>query len=257
MTKHLITNYEITDYIAGVDYWNCLFCAKSAGSFFSFFGNLASITLPIAAWVFLFVAAGAITSLLWRVILPSQRPSVSRNFEAERSRPYTPPPSPPRTPIASDYRPPQDYVRSPVDTPIKTPVTPPQSDWEKTPPKEEWDDWEIEKPSLETTPEPPQTFEDGDRSERKLEEDLEKDNAPVFEVEQQPKTSTRTGSVYSYTYREPKDKQDKAKEPTTKIQKEERKSDRVYDANYRVIRPPYRENVETQKRQDEEDEDWL
>lgn len=221
-----------------------------------FFGNLASLALPISGWVLLFVMAGAITSLLWRVILPSQKPSASR-FEAERSRPYTPPPSPPRTPIAPDLRPPQDYTRSSVDTPLSSSKT----DWERTPPKEEWDDWEVEqpvsepsaKPASETTSEPSQTFEDSNRFERKLEEN----NAPAFEVEQQPKIATRTGSVYSYVYRESKDKQDKEKEPN-KVENEERKSDRVYDANYRVIRPSYQENVEVQPRQDEQDEeDWI
>jgi uncharacterized integral membrane protein len=223
-----------------------------------FFGNLTTLTLPIAGWVLLFVTAGAITSLLWRVILPSRKPSATR-IEAERARPYTPTPSPPRTPIASDYRPPQDYVRSPVDTSVNIPMSSPQSDWEKRPPQEEWDDWEIENPSPEPVSkpaaEPSQSFEDGDRFQRKLEED-EQDTLPNFEVEQQPKTVTRTGSTYSYTYREPKDKPDKEKEATTKIQKEERKSDRVYDANYRVIRPPYRDNVD-RDRQDEDNEDWI
>jgi hypothetical protein len=234
-----------------------------------FLGNLASARLSIALWVLLFIAAGAITSIFWQILSSFQKPSVSQNFQAERSRPYSPPP-PPRTPqISSDYRPPQDISRSPQQTPVSSA----KSDWEARNSKEEWDDWEVEKPApepiRESVREPVResirdsvrefaTREPSPVSENRtdnVENKLEEDKSTVFEVEQKPKTSTRTGSVYSYVYREPRERPEKEKD--TDKPKQENKSDRVYDADYRVIRPPYRETLDQQTRQDEEEEDWI
>jgi hypothetical protein len=57
-------------------------------------------------------------------------------------------------------------------------------------------------------------------------------------VKQEPKTGSQSGSVYSYGYRE---------QSNSGVGK----ADAVYDANYRVITPPYQKPVEP-----EEDDDW-
>ncbi len=51
-------------------------------------------------------------------------------------------------------------------------------------------------------------------------------DSQTYERQQEPKSSSQSGSVYSYSYREPKN---------TAVGKTES----VYDADYRVIIPPY------------------
>lgn len=63
-----------------------------------------------------------------------------------------------------------------------------------------------------------------------------------YEANQQPASTSKSGSVYSYTYRE-------------KGKSEVGKTDGVYDANYRVIVPPYQKSPDPPK-DDNEDEDW-
>lgn len=63
--------------------------------------------------------------------------------------------------------------------------------------------------------------------------------SPSYERPQTPKTVSQSGSVYSYGYRDPKN---------TGVGKTES----VYDADYRVIIPPY----QSQTTDTEEDDDW-
>lgn len=95
------------------------------------------------------------------------------------------------------------------------------------------DDWNIEEPPTETTTTKPN-----------FERSLREESVKPVEVQKQPKSISQKGSVYSYGYREPTDKVSD-------------KTDKVYDANYRVIQPPYRENTEQQTKIDEEEEDWV
>ena len=60
-----------------------------------------------------------------------------------------------------------------------------------------------------------------------------------YEVNSEPKSSKRQGSVYSYTYREPE-------------RSEVRKTESVYDADYRVLKPPYKSPNPAQ----DDDDDW-
>jgi hypothetical protein len=235
-----------------------------------FFGNVATVTLPIAVWVLSFIGIGVLTSFCWQILSSLGRPSSSQSFSARQSRPYSsPPPSSPRIPeIPSDNRPPQDFARSPAASNRQSNVNP--KDYE-----EEWDDWQLEQPKREPVREFVREFprerieiepkdEPIDNSERIPENSVNsertspEDNTNLFEVQQQPKTSTRTGSVYSYVYREPKDKPEK--EPLIEDKKpetQEKKGDRVYDADYRVIRPPYQPPPEQPRRNIEDDEDWI
>jgi hypothetical protein len=257
-----------------------------------FFGNLASFTLPIAGWVLLFTGAGAITSLLWRILIPTRKPS-SANFNAPRSRPYSsappsaPPPTSPRTP--SDY----EYYAPPQEQPRSQPIEPPasvQPDWRRREDREEWDDWEETEPTREPTREPIRDFvrevtrkPDREKVKELIFPDDEEERKPppervssqesatpsdrppesdfkstIFEVEQQPKITNRTGSVYSYVYREPRQvpKPPEPEEREETRNRTENKRDGVYDADYRVIRPPDRENAEPPINPDE-DNDWV
>jgi hypothetical protein len=72
------------------------------------------------------------------------------------------------------------------------------------------------------------------------------ENRATYEREQTPKTSSQTGSVYSYGYREPGNSG-------------VGKTESVYDADYRVITPPYRklDDVETpNQKQNDVVDDW-
>lgn len=93
--------------------------------------------------------------------------------------------------------------------------------------REEWEDWEEE---LDT---PPQTPAQPQRTD--------------YEVRRDPKTSYQSGSVYSYSYREPSDSG-------------VGKTESVYDADYRVIIPPARSlddlDGEPVSNQVSDDEDW-
>jgi hypothetical protein len=59
-----------------------------------------------------------------------------------------------------------------------------------------------------------------------------------YEVNSEPKSSKHQGSVYSYSYREP--------------DSEVRKTESVYDADYRVLKPPYKSPNPVRN----DDEDW-
>jgi hypothetical protein len=75
-------------------------------------------------------------------------------------------------------------------------------------------------------------------------------------VAQEPKTTSQEGTIYSQTYREPRDAASRLRDRTAeKPSSKPSTANQVYDANYRVINPPLRpvepSNVE------EDDEDWL
>jgi hypothetical protein len=92
--------------------------------------------------------------------------------------------------------------------------------------REEWEDWEEEEVSPQASVQPPRTD---------------------YEVRRDPKTSYQSGSVYSYSYREPSDSG-------------VGKTEAVYDADYRVIIPPARSldelDNEPASSQDSDEEDW-
>ncbi|MCL1470475.1 lipopolysaccharide assembly protein LapA domain-containing protein [Argonema antarcticum] len=73
-------------------------------------------------------------------------------------------------------------------------------------------------------------------------------NRTTYETEQAPTSSSKTGSVYSYSYKEPKNSG-------------VGKTESVYDAEYRVITPPYRGEPKKSENDWEynksgNDEDW-
>ena len=81
-------------------------------------------------------------------------------------------------------------------------------------------------------------------------------NSGVYERGQQPKTTSQSGSVYSYSYRDNKDS------GAGKTESVYDKTESVYDADYRVINPPLRkldddrEDDWTRKSNTNDDDDW-
>ena len=195
-----------------------------------FFGSPIALNLPVAGWMILSMVAGIVTSLVIQ-LLNFQRGYPPNQRSSTNFAPRQPTPPPPK----------QTNREEPYQAQSFTATTP-ASDWES----QRQDDWNLE--------EPPQSTVLKD-FERRLAEDERS-------VEQQPKpqTSSQSGSVYSYGYRKAEDEVKKTApdkrddsvqtdQPTSQTDK-----DKVYDADYRVVTPPYRQNVTPPS---EDEEDWV
>ena len=193
-----------------------------------------TIALPLAAWIGIAIAAGVFTSFFLQVLsslqtgystqsreepdeVPRRRSNFRRqpleNAEPESQTPYTPPPPPPP----------------------QTPSNRVTSDWEER----SKEDWDFEEEPVPHTSKAQDT--DDWRSDRSAppSRDTPGTDRTDYEVSQEPKTQSQSGSVYSYTYRDT---------PKSGIGK----PDQVYDANYRVIMPPYQKPPEPS----DDEEDW-
>lgn len=258
------------------------------------FLGMRSQALPLSVWILLSLAAGVLTSLFIASCLLLSN-SLAEQAWRNRRRPSSPnaarrtpnPPPPPRTPDveptrvwesrqmetkttvqAEYYSPPpsntqtfyqevtatqsveaevSDRDRSlgngdeetewvEDDTPVQSPTI--DDDWENPGPRrnhEDWDEGETasNSPTRSEVPEEPQRG---------------------YETPQEPKAQSWSGSMYSYSYREPKDSG-------------VGKTETVYDADFRVITPPFRavppEPVKPDRSDDwgnsnkqSDDEDW-
>ncbi len=162
--------------------------------------------LPLTVWIGGAIASGAVTSFVLQFLsyLQSGNQRESQfNRVSPRSRGVRSERFSPETPQSS---------YSPPNPPNRT--TKSASDWEESSDR----DWNFDA----------EAEGESQRSD--------------YEVNQQPASTSKSGSVYSYTYRE-------------KGKSEVGKTDGVYDANYRVIVPPYQKSPDSPK-DDNEDEDW-
>jgi hypothetical protein len=153
-----------------------------------------------------------------------------------------------------------------------------RNDWENVgAPVEEWEDWQdyeepVDTPRAQANPQASSSYSSSSSSssynsqtriqepeeEREEWEDWEEEEVPPqapvqpprtdYEVRRDPKTSYQSGSVYSYSYREPSDSG-------------VGKTEAVYDADYRVIIPPARSldelDSEPISNQDSDEDDSL
>jgi uncharacterized integral membrane protein len=245
--------------------------------------GLQTQALPLGVWVLGAIGAGAFSTLVISTFFkvsnsfatprPRRRPTATRPAERVASTTassWSPPwsSSPPKpkassTSSASRYastrsgddwepRPPLeewedwDGYEQPTPPPPKANASsqsysqsPPTSEpyrrynaYEPTPPveePEEWDDWD-EYESDPADREPVDRAAGDRRSREDVDDEVYQTRRTDFEVKQEPKSRSQSGSVYSYSYRGP----DEA------VEKED-----VYDAEYRVITPPYRPEEET------------
>ncbi|QSJ17086.1 LapA family protein [Nostoc sp. UHCC 0702] len=178
--------------------------------------------LPLAMWILFSTTAGALTSVListlfklssyfvkpqrqtrFRSTAASPRTKATRP-EEPTPRPASPPPPASKTEYASD----EEF-----------------DDWETN---RSNDDWNFDENSTDTPTSSPKTQPSRD--------------SQTYERQQEPKSSSQSGSVYSYSYREPKN---------TAVGKAES----VYDADYRVIIPPY-QPPPTNQADNANDDDW-
>jgi hypothetical protein len=205
-----------------------------------FFGINKTLSLPIAAWVLLFAIAGMLTTWCVQFLIPVAKGSSAQPFKPAppTAQPYSPPPPRPRN--SPDESTPKRSSPRTVLQQSSTFTPPPksQSDWDAG---NLIDDWNLEEPAPE--PAPKETAFASPYPE-----------APSFEVQRQPQVEVHEGSVYSYKYREPRDRTQSSADKTQHRQAGDR--EQIYDADYRLITPPYRESHE-QKIEEDEDEDWI
>ena len=196
--------------------------------------------LPLALWILGAIAAGIVTNLLItslfnlsnyfavRAARSKVRPASRRSGQTRSSTSSSEPspsftrPSSARADDDADWENWEGFegeVRASSST--RSPVNAdPIDDWET----EASDDWDVDEPKDTLRDTPRDMPREGQAAAPRVRTD--------YEVKQEPKTTTRSGSVYSYSYREPRDSGvGKAESVIGKP---------VVDADYRVIVPPFR-----------------
>lgn len=221
------------------------------------FAGLVTPALPLALWVLAAIAAGILTSLLLTALFSASNYFAVREARAQmrfnRSSGYQPRPASPgfssQTNPGSKPSDPEDededwknweaYERAAASqkpTPAAASSEADEDDWASG----IGEDWEEDSQEAEVDrPQPEPT----DRFRAEAPPTSGRDRS--YEARQTPRTSSRSGSVYSYGYRDPKG---------TGVGRTES----VVDAEFRVIVPPYNQPVEDEVDPDEESaDDWF
>jgi uncharacterized integral membrane protein len=206
------------------------------------FLGIQTPALPLALWILGAIAAGIVTNLLItslfnlsnyfavRAARSKFRQAPRRSGFQARSTTSSPEPNPffSRQPTAqtvggdaawNNWEGYEESTARQTST-TRSPASDSIDDWDA----EASDDWDVDEPSDTPRDEPRDEPRDGRAAASRVRTD--------YEAKQEPKTASRSGSVYSYSYREPKDSGvGKAESVVGKP---------VVDADYRVIVPPYR-----------------
>lgn len=189
------------------------FCANLQGACL-----YRSPNFPLAVWLGVFIFTGIVTNLIWQLLN-----SLNTNTRSARvsSQPYT------------SVRENETYVNEREGYRNNLP------DWEQP----SRDDWNIEAPPSNTDTVAPLGEEKFTTQERDLNYQSETTQPKTeYEVKQQPSSVQRSGSTYSYQYRQAENKQ-----PETS---------QVYDANYRTLNSP-NPIKPSESTTNDDDEDWV
>ena len=168
------------------------------------FLGLTTPALPLAVWILISLVAGVSTSLAIASLF-----NLANYFaqpKPTKKRQFTPPPRPQPSSNTYSKQPTQESSNS-------------ADDWLEDSPNDQ--DWQYE-----------------ENTQKSDNADSYPQDSRSYEVSNEPKSSKRQGSVYSYSYREP----DSVEEKTESA---------VYDADYRVLTPPYKS-----PNQGQDDDDW-
>ncbi len=208
---------------------------------------LFSLTLPLGLWVILFIGLGFFTSLLLQVL---RTPGTPKSTISPR------PPARPRPPQPSPRRSPPPPEKWSWDNPI-----PEADNWEDSDtlgdrPENRTEDRPVvnlpRRDAPPPTPDPP-LFPPLEVPPVEAKANVKAQDLKQFEVKQSPQQSNREGTLYSYTYREPRRTKVKT-DPSSEPPSSPAPSKPVYDADYRVINPPQRPAEATTW---EDEEDWV
>lgn len=206
------------------------------------FLGMRSLPLPLSAWVLGAFFAGVITALIIGAFFKFSSPLIAGDSSVKR-RAYSGEndvsprqPSPRMDTVLQDNYGKTERVYSET-------ITGGAAGWSR--PNDNFDD--TLRGRREEQPAP--RYEDAGRRNNYSEPDIDDDEfyedweeetpenisqeTKAYEVSQEPKSSSWTGSVYSYTYREPAEPKPENIESIS-----EKKTEPVTDADYRVIIPP-------------------
>ncbi len=229
-------------------------------------------SLPLAVWIGGSIAAGAVTTLVLSALSSLARP-------VRRSAPKRPAAAV-GTPFQTPWTP-QPSGKSAQTGSAQAKSNRRQNDWDAPQGKDEWDDWEEPAPpaapsaTQSRAPQPEirdRLDEDWadwngyDEFQRYSERNEPQRNEPQrnepqtpyvprridFEAKQEPVTRIQSGSVYSHSYnraetpadRRPEESFDRTDDPHDRSDPPPRKTGDVYDAEYRVLTPPYHPSPE-------------
>lgn len=184
------------------------------------FLGLQSQPLPLSMWILFSVVAGAFTSLFITGCFQLSNYFAQSKPRKRRKAAET---SPPRSTQSSKA----NYTAANTSQPKTASTTSDNfNEWESDASDDDWDfDAKTDKTPKYDTQEPVK-----DRTN--------------YEVNNEPKSSSRSGSVYSYSYREPSNSG-------------VGKTESVYDADYRVLTPPYQQsNTSNTSNTSQDDDDW-
>ncbi len=232
--------------LAGVIFF---FQNRSADLTLVFFGT-ETVSLPVGLWLILSAIAGILASTILQLLLGVYpRPNGNSDDWDEPDSP-NPPDTTYRVANPNRY---QSEENSSYNTSERASykVSNPQSspydkndneDWDSPLQGEDWnqidEEWDIEQPPRrENPPSPNRNNDDEDETLYSPPETPRN----IYERPQTPeKTSNQQSSVYSYRYRQAeKDDEDQEDDRNNEDEDEDRPSStQVYEANYRVIRPP-------------------
>ncbi|MBO3464326.1 LapA family protein [Aetokthonos hydrillicola] len=185
------------------------------------FLGMRSQQLPLAMWILFSSAAGAVTSLAIASLL-----NLSSFFAGQKQR--TPLKSPPNYKNATANR------TSSQETTSRKQPSPSTTREEQPRTNEAFDDWDTDSSSNDDW-----DFDENTSTQNSRNTQFQ--GSKTYERQQEPTTSSQSGSVYSYSYQQPKNSG-------------VGKTESVYDADYRVIVPPHQPS--TPKRADDDDDDW-
>jgi len=214
--------------------------------------GLNTQALPLALWMLTAIAAGAATTIAISSLFSLSRFTAVRR--SNKQRPAASRPAPESRPWVAAWTKRNERRNEARANPPNSAKTRIQDDWENRQTSEEWDDWEEESPSstsrssFSSAGTPAETRdrsdEDWDNWEGYTEADRISGNSrpPVrtdFEAKQAPVAQKQSGSLYSVSYE--------------KAEADPQRPNEVYDADYRVIVPPFSPNSDPAPRQEEED----
>ncbi|MBP5975529.1 LapA family protein [Brasilonema sp. CT11] len=188
------------------------------------FLGMKSKALPLAIWILFSTAAGAFTTVFVTSLFNfsnffpgQQRQTPVRTATTSTARSQTPKEEPTPRPSPSSSSRKSESTRSSY----------PLNDWEID---NSTDDWDFEE-KKEQAPTPNS-------------QNTQVRDSKTYERQQQPSSTNKSDSVYSYSYREPKNSG-------------VGKTESVYDADYRVIIPPYQPPTTNQPQTNQaQDDDW-
>jgi len=198
-----------------------------------------TIALPVALWLIISAMAGLITSMLLQLLFGVYSRQSRQQWEDDEDFDFPEQPDEPNDRFASSDK--QEANSVPRATQTL------QQDWQSPPQREDWndlddDDWNIEEPPRrDSNPSPNR-------------------NNNIDEVQNPPDKTSNQGSVYSYRYREARreyydsEEIEEDEEENDNDEEEPNESPKVYEANYRVIRPPLWNLPDEDNGNDDEDD---